>query len=59
MPEKDNGKLIVKIEEKNLPMHPFVQRIIRKTLLAMLSTLKGTDIQGDESVQIHVRRTTT
>jgi hypothetical protein len=54
--EKDNGKLIIKIDGRNLPMHPFVQRMIRKTLLAMLSTLKGTEIQGDESVQIVVKR---
>jgi len=39
-----------------LALHPFVQRIIRKTLLAMLSTLKGTEIQGDESVEIDVKR---
>jgi len=57
--EKVNGKLIVKIDGKNLPMHPFVQRIIRKTLLAMLSTLKGTEIQGDESVEINVKRAAT
>ena len=59
MQEKGNGKLIVKIDGKNLPMHPFVQRIIRKTLLAMLSTLKGTEIQGDESVEINVKRAAT
>lgn len=59
MQEKVNGKLIVKIDGKNLPMHPFVQRIIRKTLLAMLSTLKGTEIQGDESVEINVKRAAT
>lgn len=59
MQEKVKGKLIVKIDGKNLPMHPFVQRIIRKTLLAMLSTLKGTEIQGDESVEINVKRAAT
>jgi hypothetical protein len=53
--EKGNGKLIVKIDGKNLPMHPFVQRIIRKTLLAMLSTLKGTEIQGNETIEIEVK----
>lgn len=59
MPEKDDGKLIVKIDGKNLALHPFVQRMIRKTLLAMLSTLKGTEIQGDESVEIDVKRAAT
>ena len=55
MQEECNGKLIIKIEGKNLPMHPFVQRIVRKTLLAMLSTLKGTNIQGDETIEIEVK----
>jgi hypothetical protein len=36
-------------------MHPFVQRIIRKTVLAMLSTLKSVDIQGNENVEINVK----
>lgn len=53
MPKKD-GKLIVKIDGKNVLMHPFVQRIIRKTVLAMLSTLKGVEIQGNENIEIKV-----
>jgi hypothetical protein len=51
---KNDGKLIVKIDGKDLPMHPFVQRIIRKTVLAMLSTLKGVEIQGNETLEIKV-----
>lgn len=54
---KNDGKLIVKIDGKNLPMHPFVQRIIRKTVLAMLSTLKGVKIQGNENIEIKVMGT--
>jgi hypothetical protein len=53
---ENNGKLTVKIDEKELPMHPFVQKIIRKTVLAMLSTLKGVEIQGDETIEIKVKR---
>lgn len=56
MPEKNDRRLTVRIDGKNLALHPFVQRIIRKTLLAMLSTLKGTEIRGDESVEIDVKR---
>jgi hypothetical protein len=52
---KNDGKLIVKIDGTNLPMHPFVQRIIRKTVLAMLSTLKGVEIQGNETIEIEVK----
>jgi hypothetical protein len=51
---KNDGKLIVEIDGKNLPMHPFVKRIIRKTVLAMLSTLKGVEIQGNENIEIKV-----
>ncbi|MBE0519622.1 hypothetical protein IBX35_01075 [Candidatus Bathyarchaeota archaeon] len=51
---ENDGKLIVEIDGKNLPMHPFVQRIIRKTVLAMLSTLKGVKIQGNENIEIKV-----
>lgn len=55
LPEGNNDKLIVKINGKNLALYPFVQNIIRKTLLAMLSTLKGAEIQGDESVEIKIK----
>lgn len=51
---KQDGKLIVKIDGKNVLMHPFVQRIIRKTVLAMISTLKGVEIQGNENIEIKV-----
>jgi hypothetical protein len=54
MPKNDE-KLTVRIDGKKLPMHPFVQRIIRKTVLAMLSTLKGVEIQGTETIEIKVR----
>lgn len=47
-------KLIVKINGRKVLMHPFVQRIIRKTVLAMLSTLKGVEIKGNETVEIEV-----
>jgi len=51
---ENDGKLTVEIDGKNLPMHPFVKRIIRKTVLAMLSTLKGVEIQGNENIEIKV-----
>jgi len=52
----ERNKLIVKIEDVNLPMNPFVKRIIRKTVLAMISTLKNVEISGEESVEIIVRK---
>ncbi|MCK4434095.1 hypothetical protein KAU92_01295 [Candidatus Bathyarchaeota archaeon] len=51
-------KLIVKINGRKVLMHPFVQRIIRKTVLAMLSTLKGVEIKGEETVEIEVEGAT-
>ncbi|MDH5459558.1 MAG: hypothetical protein OEY95_02605 [Candidatus Bathyarchaeota archaeon] len=59
MSEKDDGKLIVKIDGKNLALNPFVQRIIRKAVLAMLSTLRDTEVQGNEVVEINVKRAAT
>lgn len=55
MPEKENGKLTIKINGKDLTLTPFVQKIIRKAVLAMLSTLKNTKIQGDETIEINVK----
>ena len=51
---KNDVKLTVRIDGKKLRMHPFVQKIIRKTVLAMLSTLKGVEIQGNETIEIKV-----
>lgn len=56
MSEKDDGKLMVKIDGKNLALNPFVQRIIRKAVLAMLSTLRDVEVQGNETVEISVKR---
>ncbi|RJS69407.1 hypothetical protein CW693_02490 [Candidatus Bathyarchaeota archaeon] len=49
-------EITIKINGKNLPMTPFVQRIIRRTILAMLSTLKGTEIQGNEIIEVTVKK---
>lgn len=54
---KNDEKLIVKIDGKDIPMNPFIKRIIRKTVLAMLSTLKGVEIQGDETIEIKIKGT--
>lgn len=59
MSEKDDGKLIVKIDGKNLALNPFVQRIMRKAVLAMLSTLRDVEVQGNETVEISVERAAT
>jgi len=43
------------IDGKALPCKRFVQEIIRKTVLAMISTLKGVNVTGDEEVHITIR----
>lgn len=58
MSKKDNGKIIVKIDGKILSLTPFVQNILRKTVLTMISTLKDTEIQDNENVEINVNKAT-
>ena len=45
----------VLIDGRSLPCARFVQEILGKTVLAMISTLKGTNIRGDERVQIIIK----
>lgn len=54
---KSDVGLKVLIEGKSLPCARFVQKIIKESVLAMVSTLKGTNIKGDEEVQILIRST--
>ena len=58
MSKKDNGKIVVRIDGKILSLNPFVQNILRKTVLTMISTLRYTEIQGDEDVEINVKKAT-
>jgi len=43
------------IDGEIVPSKPFVQEIVRKTVLAMISTLKGVEIKGDEEVHVTIR----
>ena len=52
---KPSAEMKVIIDGKNLPCGKFVQEILRKTVLAMVSTLKGTNIKGNERVQIIIK----
>lgn len=51
-------KLIVQIEESRISMKRFVQEIIRGSVMAMVSTLKGTRISGDEDLTILIKNKT-
>lgn len=44
----------VVLDEKEIPLQAFVSEIIRRSILGMLSSLKGTEIKGDEFVEVKV-----
>jgi len=46
--------LSIDINGKMLPINPYVQKVTRNVLFAVVSTLKGASIKGDESVQITI-----
>lgn len=48
-------EISIKINGENIELHPFVADIIRKPILAALSTLKGVKIEGDEEVYLEVK----
>lgn len=52
----EKNEISVKIDGENVPLNPFVKKIIRKTVLAMVSTLKNVEISGEENVEIIVRK---
>lgn len=52
---KPSKRTRVLMDGRSLPCKRFVQEIIRKTVLAMVSTLKGVEINGDEEVDIMIR----
>lgn len=44
----------IEINGKPLPLNPYVQKVTRNVLLAILSTLKGADPKGNENIQIRI-----
>ncbi len=54
--EKREEKLTIQIDGKHLPMNPFVQKMIRNSLLAMVSTLKKANVDGNEKVSITIEK---
>jgi molybdopterin-guanine dinucleotide biosynthesis protein MobB len=48
-------KAKIRIGNAEVPIQPFVSEIIRKSVLAMVSTLKGVTIEGDEEVRINIK----
>ena len=54
--QKREEKITIEIDEEILPLGGFVQDIIRNAVLAMISSLKGVKIKGDEKVSIVIKR---
>ena len=52
---KHKNKFRIRVDEHVLPSNPFVQKIMRNTILGMISTLKGVAIKGEEDVSIIVK----
>jgi len=48
--------LNIQVDEKTLPLNPFVKKFVRNVILAMVSTLKETRIRGDENVSIEIEQ---
>ena len=46
--------IIIQVHGKPLPLNPYVRKVIRNVLFALISTLKGVTINGNEDVQITV-----
>jgi len=46
--------LSININGKTLPLNPYVQKVTRNVLFAVVSTLKGAIVQGNENVQITI-----
>jgi len=53
---KREEKISIQIDEKFLPLGEFVQDIVRNTVLAMVGSLKGAEITGDEKVKINIKK---
>lgn len=53
---KREEKITIQVDEKYLPLGDFVQDIIRNAVLAMVSSLKGVKIKGEEKVSIVIKR---
>lgn len=49
----------IQIDGQPLPLNAFVQKIMRNIILAMVSTLKDTNIKGNESLSLIIRSVST
>ena len=48
--------LKIEVNERSLPLNPFVNKFVRNVVLSMISTLKEAAIRGDEDIFIEIKR---
>ncbi len=53
---KREEKITIMVDEKMLPLGDFVQDMVRNSVLAMIASLKGVKIGGEEKVSIVIKR---
>jgi len=53
---KNKLKTRIMIEGKELPIQPFVSEVIRRSVLGMISALKGVRISGEEEIRIEISK---
>ncbi len=53
---KQEEQITIQVDGRFVPLSPFVQKIVRETILGMISTLKEIKIKGEEKVSIVIRR---
>jgi hypothetical protein len=56
--QKREEKITIQVDEQILPLGGFVQDIVRNSVLAMVSSLKGVKIKGEEKVSIVIKKLT-
>ena len=54
---KREEKIVIQVNEEVLPLGDFVQDIVRNSVLAMVASLKGAKIKGEEKVSIIIKQT--
>ena len=53
---KHEEQITIQVDGRFVPLSPFVQKIVRETILGMISTLKEIKIKGEEKVSIVIRK---
>jgi len=53
---KPELKTRITVDDSEVPLQPFVSEIVRKTILGMVSALKGVSLEGQEEVKVSISR---